>query len=93
LWIVNGNEQAAPAGNVNVLSTLISVTVGGAAPADAAVAAAVSTTATKPRAFTFILPPFDCGVERFDACCGRVAVSKPIRAMRLSACAAVWLIS
>src|SRR6188472_3284131 len=87
LWIVNGNAHAVPAGNVNVLSTFSAVTVGGAAPAVAAVAAAVSTTAMKPRAFTFMLPPFDRVVEGFDACRRRAAVAKTTRAMQLGDCA------
>jgi hypothetical protein len=41
----------------------------------------------KPRAFTFMLPPFDCVIEGFDACGRRVAVAKTTRAMQLRDCA------
>src|SRR4051794_38324049 len=56
LWIVIGNEHAAPAGNGIVLSTFTSVTAGAVALAVPAVtAASASTTTKKPRAFAFML--------------------------------------
>src|SRR4051812_394581 len=85
LWIVIGNEHAAPAGSGIVLSTFTAVTVGAAAPAVPAVTAASASTATmKPRAFAFMLPSFGFAVERFDARRDDAAVAKPTRAMRSS---------
>src|SRR3954470_1367571 len=82
LWIVIGNEHAAPAGSGIVLSTFTAVTVGAAAPAVPAVtAASASTTTMKPRAFAFMLPSFGFAVERFDARRDEAAVAKPTRAM------------